>query len=66
MCIRDRYQCEPDVESIIEVLFKDDPEIYSQKKQYIEELSSDKFEVFTEKYNFAKLAKITETYLLNS
>ena len=60
------YQCEPDVESIIEVLFKDDPEIYSKKKQYIEELSSDKFEVFTEKYNFAKLAKITETYLLDS
>ena len=60
------YQCEPDVGSIMEILLKDDPEIYLQKKQYIEDINLDDFKVFTRKYNFEKLAKITETYLLNS
>ena len=60
------YQCEPDVQSIIEILFKDDQDTYLQKKQYIEDMNLDDFKVFTRKYNFEKLAKITETYLLNS
>lgn len=60
------YQCEPNVKSIMEILLKDDPEIYLQKRRYIEDLNLDNFEVFTKKYNFEKLAKITEDYLLNS
>jgi len=60
------YQCEPSVRSIMEILLKDDPEIYLQKRKYIEDLNLDNFEVFTKKYNFEKLAKITEAYLLRS
>jgi len=60
------YQCEPKVESILEILAKDDLENYLQKRKYIEDLNLDNFEVFTKKYNFEKLAKITEVYLLNS
>jgi len=60
------YQCEPDVGRIIEILLKDDPKIYLQKRQFIENLNLDDFEVFTKKYNFEKLVKITKDYLLNS
>jgi hypothetical protein len=60
------YQCEPNVKSIIEILLEDDQEKYLQKKQAIEHLRPEDLEVFTKKYNFEKLAKITETNLLHS
>jgi hypothetical protein len=60
------YQCEPNVGKVIEILLKDDPDIYLQKRQFIENLNLEDFEIFTKKYNFEKLAKITRDYLLNS
>jgi hypothetical protein len=59
------FQCEPKIESIIEILLKDDQEIYSQKKQSIENLNQDDFKIFTKEYNFEKLAFIAKMHLLN-
>ena len=59
------YQCDPNVKSILHILTNNDSDEYLQKKKYVEELDINELEIFTKKYNFNKLAKITKEYLLN-
>jgi len=59
------YQCDPNLKSILHILTNNDSDEYLQKRKYVEELDISELEIFTKKYNFNKLAKITKEYLLN-